>query len=232
MAVTTERRGEVLVIHLDDGRANAVTLELIAELTEAVRRADADPEVKALVLHGREGRFSGGFDLGVMRSGDMRAIAELASGGGLLVHTLYGADLPVVIACTGHAIAMGAMLLMSGDQRVGADGDFKIGMNELAIGISLPDWALTILLERLDRRRVQEALMTARLYGPSEAVEVGYLDEVVAPERVLDRAMEIAEGLAATIDLKAYATTARTLRGSMLAALEAQALAFRDGGVI
>lgn len=232
MAVTTERRGDVLVLHLDDGRANAITLDLVAEVTAAVRSAEADPEVKVIVLHGREGRFSGGFDLGVMRSDDNRAIAELASGGGLLVHTLYGAELPVVVACTGHAIAMGAMLVMSGDLRVGADGEFKIGMNELAIGLSLPDWALTILVERLDRKRLQEALMTARLYNPAEAVEVGYLDEVVAPDRVLDRALEIADGLAATIDLRAYARTSLVLRGEMLANLEAQSLAFREGGTL
>lgn len=232
MAVTTERRGDVLVIHLDDGRANAVTHELVDAVTEAVRSAEADPDVKALVLHGREGRFSGGFDLGVMRSGDNQAVADLASAGGLLVHTLYGARLPVVVACTGHAIAMGAMLLMGGDVRVGADGEFKIGMNELAIGMTLPDWAVTILVERLDRKRLQAALMTARLYDPAGAVGAGYLDEVVPPGDVLARALEIAEELAATIDLRAYSLTARVLRGPMLDMLEAQARAFREGGMI
>ncbi|HWL43241.1 MAG TPA: crotonase/enoyl-CoA hydratase family protein [Ilumatobacter sp.] len=232
MSVTTERRGAVLVIHLDDGRANAVTHELLDGITSAVREAEADPEIKALVVHGRPGRFSGGFDLAVMRGDDVGAIAELAAGGAMLVHTLYSAKLPVVIACTGHAIAMGAMLVLSGDVRVGAAGEFKIGMSELAIGMALPAWALTILVERLDRKRLQEALMTARLYDPTEAVAVGYLDEVVAPEQVLDRAIEVADGLATTIDPRAYAVTLRLLRGAMLDQLEAEATAFRDGGVL
>lgn len=232
MAVTTEPRGSVLVIHLDDGRANAITPELLAGITDAVRAAEADPEIKAIVVHGREGRFSGGFDLAVMRGDDLAAIGELAAGGAMLVHTLYGAKLPVVVACTGHAIAMGAMILLAGDVRVGAAGEFKIGMSELAIGMSLPSWALTILTERLDRKRLQEALMTARLYNPATAVEVGYLDEVVAPDEVLDRALEVADGLAATIDLRAYAATLKLLRGPMLERLAEEAESFRQGGVL
>lgn len=232
MAVTTESRGSVLVIHLDDGRANAITPELLAGITDAVRAAEADPEIKALVVHGREGRFSGGFDLKVMRGDDQAAIGELAAGGAMLVHTLYGAKLPVVIACTGHSIAMGAMILLAGDVRVGAEGEFKIGMSELAIGMSLPDWALTILVERLDRKHLQEALMTARLYNPTEAIEVGYLDEVVPADQVLERALEVADGLATNIDLRAYAATLKLLRGPMLDKLAAEADAFREGGVL
>jgi enoyl-CoA hydratase len=230
MSVTTERRESVLVIHMDDGRANAVTFDLCKAVTAAVREAEDDPDLKAIVVRGRDGRFSGGFDLGVMRGDDQQAISDLCADGAMLVHTLYGAKVPVVVACTGHALAMGTMIVQGGDVRIGPDDDSKIGMNELAIGMSLPDWALTILAERLAPQHVQRALMTARVYRPAEAVEAGYLDEVVAPDRVVDRALEVATELAATIDQKARWLTLEKLRGEMLDTLAAQAEAFRHGG--
>ena len=232
MAVTTERRGEVLVIHLDDGRANAVTFDVLSDVTAAMRAAESDPQVKAVVLAGREGCLSAGFDLGVMRGGDQQAILDLAAGGAMLVHTLYGSGVPIVVACTGHAVAMGALLLLAGDVRIGADGDFKIGMNELAIGMVLPDWILTILSERLDRRRLPAAIATAQLYDPVGAVELGFLDEVVPADQVLNRAVAVADRLAATISVRAYARSMATLRSTMLATLESQASAFRAGATL
>jgi enoyl-CoA hydratase len=228
--VSTERRGNVLLIRMDDGRANAVTRELCAAVTAAVREAEADDEVKAIVLAGREGRFSAGFELSVVRGDDRQAIRELCADGAMLVHTLYGSRVPVVAACTGHAIAMGTMIVLGADVRVGPDTDAKLGMTELAIGMALPDWALTILVERVDRKHLQRAAMAAQVYTPAQAVEVGYLDEVVPPEQVLDRALDIATQLAATIHPASYAATVPRLRGAMLATLEAQAEAFRSGG--
>lgn len=230
--VTTERRDAVLVIHLDDGRANAVTRQMCADVTAAVRSAEADPELKAVVLSGREGRFSAGFDLSVVRGDDVRAIAELVADGAMLVHTLYGSKIPVVAACTGHAIAMGAMLLLGADVRIGADLDVKVGMSEVAIGMSLPEWALTILIERLDRKHLQKATVAAHLYDPEGAVEAGFLDEVVPASDVLARAIDVAQGLAEVIDLPAYAATLAVLRGPMLDTLQTQAALFRDGGTL
>jgi enoyl-CoA hydratase len=232
MSVTTERRESVLVIHMDDGRANAVTFDLCKAVTAAVREAEDDPDLKAIVVRGRDGRFSGGFDLGVMRGDDAQAISDLCADGAMLVHTLYGAKVPVVVACTGHALAMGTMIVQGGDVRIGPNDESKIGMNELAIGMSLPDWALTILAERLAPQHVQRALMTARVYTPAEAVEAGYLDEVVAPDMVFDRALEVATELAGTIDQKARWLTLKKLRGEMLDTLAAQAEAFRHGGAL
>lgn len=230
MSVTTERRGSVLVIHMDDGRANAVTFDLCKAVTAAVREAEDDPELKAIVVRGRDGRFSGGFDLGVMRGDDPQAISDLCADGAMLVHTLYGAKVPVVVACTGHAMAMGNMIVQGGDVRIGPDDDSKLGMTELAIGMSLPDWALTILRERMAPHHVQRALMTARVHTPAEAVTAGFLDEVVAPDSVFDRALEIATELADTLDPKARWITLKKLRGEMLDTLAAQADAFRNGG--
>ncbi len=101
-AVTTERRDAgVLVCHVDDGKANALSLDIITAITSAVDDAEADDDITSMVLHGREGKFSAGFDLNVMRSGDLAAMSELVSSGGELVARLYGSDVPVVAACTG-----------------------------------------------------------------------------------------------------------------------------------
>ncbi len=232
MAVTTERRGTVLLITLDDGRANALTAATFAAVTEAIREAEADDSVEAAVVAGREGRFSGGFDLGVMRGDDRDAIANLAADGAMLVHTLYGSQVPVVAACTGHAIAMGAMVLLGCDLRIGAAGDFKLGMTEHAIGMSLPAWALTILTERLDRTMLQRSLMNAEVYDPESAVAAGYLDRVVPPGDVVDAAVAAATELGEQLDARARAGTLKLLRGPMLDQLAAHAAAFRDGGTL
>ena len=232
MAVTTERIGVVLVIHLDDGRANALTADTFAAITAAIREAEADDAIQAAVVHGREGRFSGGFDLGVMRGDDPSAIADLAADGAMVVHTLYGSKVPVVAACTGHAIAMGAMVLLGCDLRIGAAGDFKLGMTEHAIGMSLPAWALTILTERLDRTRLQRSLMNAEVYDPESAIAAGYLDRVVPAGELLDTAVAAAAQLGEQLDARARYGTLKLLRGPMLDELAAHAAAFRNGGTL
>jgi enoyl-CoA hydratase len=226
-ALTIERRGPVLVLHLDDGKANALSFELIAAIRAAVVDAERDDEIAAVVVHGREGRFSGGFDLGVMFGDDMSKIIELVADGGDLVRHLWGSDVPVVAACTGSAVAAGALTLLGCDVRVGADVPCKIGLNEVAIKMVLPDWALTIALERLSKRHVHRATANARLTGASDAVDVGFLDEVVPAERVLERAVEIATELAATLDPTSYRRTVEKVRGEVLDRMAAQIAADR-----
>jgi enoyl-CoA hydratase/carnithine racemase len=226
-ALTVEQRGPVTVLHIDDGKANAFTFELIAAIRAAVAEAEADDSVGAVVVHGREGRFSGGFDLGVMLGGDMRRIVSLVADGGDMVRQLWGSGVPVVAACTGSAVAAGALTLLGCDVRIGADVPCKIGLNEVAIKMVLPDWALTITLDRLSKRHVHRATANARLTGAHEAVDVGFLDEVVAADRVLDRAVEVATELAATLDPVAYRGTVGKVRGELLATMDAQIAADR-----
>ena len=225
--LTIERRGHVLVLHLDDGKANALTFELMVAIGDALRVAEADEEVGAVVLHGREGRFSGGFDLGVMMGDDLGATIRLVADGGQLVHDLYGASVPVVAACTGHSLAAGALMLLGCDVRIGADIDAKIGLNEVAIKMVLPDWAFTIAADRLSKRHLQRAVTNARITTPRDAVDVGFLDEVVPAEQVLDRAVDVAEELATTLDPAAYAGTIAKLRGDVLATMADQVAADR-----
>jgi enoyl-CoA hydratase len=230
-AVTTERRDRVSIIHLDDGKANALSFEVIAAVHEALDAAEADDAVGAVVVHGRDGRFSGGFDLGVMLGDDLSAIIDLVADGGVLVQRIYGAPMPVVAACTGHALAAGALVLLGCDVRVGADIDAKIGLNEVAIKMVLPDWAFTISEARLSNRHFQRALANARITTPRDAVDVGFIDEVVPAEQVLDRAVEIAAELATTLDPSAYQRTIAKMRGTVLATMADQIASDRAAGV-
>jgi enoyl-CoA hydratase/carnithine racemase len=222
-----EREGEVAVLRLDDGKANAVSHELIAELGPALERAEK--EAKAVVIAGRPGRFSAGFDLATMTAGPAEARALVEAGCGLLLR-LYLHPQPVVVACTGHALAAGALLLLGCDVRIGADIDAKIGLNEVAIRMVLPDWAFTIATERLSKRHLQRAVATARLTTPRDAVDVGFLDEVVPASDLLDRAIAVAAELASTLDASAYRRTIAELRGGVLDTMAAQVAADRAAG--
>ncbi len=227
MSIEVERQDAVSIIHLDDGKANALTVAAIAAIVDAVRAAEDDAELGAVVVHGRPGRFSGGFDLEVMRSGDIAAMMGLVSDGGDLVRTMWGSGVPVVAACTGHAVAAGALMLLGCDVRVGADIEAKIGLNEVAISMVLPGWALTIAGDRLSKRHFHRAVANARLTTPRQAVDVGFLDEVVDADTVLDRAIEIAGELAATLDPAAYARTVALTRGGTLDRMAEQIAADR-----
>ena len=152
-------------------------------------------DIHAMVVHGRPGKFSGGFDLNVMRGGDLAAMSNLVSDGGDLVRTFYAATVPVVAACTGHAIAAGALMLLGCDVRIGSDIQCKIGLNEVAIGMVLPDWAFTIAVDRLNQGHLQRAVANARLTDAAEAVAAGFLDEVAPESEVLEVAVARAEEL-------------------------------------
>jgi enoyl-CoA hydratase len=227
--VSVERRDSVLVVHLDDGKANALSSSMIGAIGAALDQAEADDSIGAVVLHGREGKFCAGFDLSVMRGGDISAMANLVCDGGELVSRLYGSSIPVVAACTGHALAAGALLLLGCDVRIGADVDCKIGLNEVAIGMVLPDWAFNIAIERLSRRHLQLAVATARITDARGAVDVGYLDEVAPVDAVLETAVARATELA-TLNGRAYAGTVRALRGELLAEMATQIASDRAMG--
>lgn len=226
ISTSTVADGTVQLISIDDGKANAFSKEAIADIRSAIDEAANTEGIVAAVIAGREGVFSGGFDLNVMRSGDMAAVVDLVADGGELVSHVYRSELPVVAACTGHALAAGALLLLGCDMRVGASGDFKIGVNEVAIGMVLPDWGLTICRERLDPRHLQRAVANARVTDPDDAVDVGFLDVVVPPGEVVQRAIDEAAALAG-LDRNAYAGTMRQFRDAVAATMSDQAAADR-----
>ncbi len=213
--VSVEQQGRVLVATMDDGKANALATSLSGELRAVIDRAEADDGIGAVVIVGRPGRFCAGFDLGVMGSGDLDAVGEMVSAGGALVAQAYGSGVPVVAACTGHAVAAGALLLLGCDHRVGPDAEIKVGLNEVAIGLTLPDWAMAIAAERLSRRHLQASVVNAKLVDGRGAVDAGFLDVAVAPDDVIDTAIADATALA-ELDPKAYAMTVKALRTPVL----------------
>ncbi|MGH1489098.1 MAG: crotonase/enoyl-CoA hydratase family protein [Acidimicrobiales bacterium] len=220
--------GSVLLIEMDDGKANALSSSMINDISAALAEAEADDAIVAAVLAGREGRFSAGFDLSVIRSGDPAAIANLVADGGQLVRTIYGCGVPVVAACTGHALAAGALMLLGSDVRVGAEGPFKVGLNEVAIGLTLPDWAHTIAYERLSKRHIQRAIANARVTGPADAIDVGYLDRMVPADQVVEAAIEEAAAMSA-LDLRAYRRTMSGFRKPTLDLMDSQIASDRQG---
>jgi enoyl-CoA hydratase len=155
----------------------------------------ARTEARAVVLAGRDGRFSGGFDLTVMMASPESA-RELVHTGSQFLMSLYLHPQPVVAACTGHALAAGALLLLATDYRIGAEGAFKIGLNEVSIGMRLPIFAIELARDRLSRRHFVAATALGRVYNPNEAVDVGYLDRVASADRCVHEAIVSARKLA------------------------------------
>ena len=184
---------KVAVITMDDGKANAVSHGFIDGLTDGLDRAET--EAKAVVIFGRSGVFSAGFDLKEIGKGPAESKALVDRGAALLLR-LFTFPLPVVTASAGHAIAAGALLMLASDTRIGVAGEAKYGLNETAIGMTLPPFGLQIGLCRLSKRYQTEAMIQAKLYDGDEALKVGYLDHVVAAEQLQVAAMAKATELA------------------------------------
>lgn len=227
--VGVERSGDVTVISLDDGKANALSPPVIDALLEALGAAADAPG--AVVVAGRPGRFCAGFDLSVMTAGAESARDLLRRGTELLL-AMYGHPRPVVAAVTGHALAAGALMLLASDLRIGAAGDYKIGLNEHTIGMPLPAFAVELARDRLSRRHFTRATALAEIYGPEGAVDAGYLDEVA--DDAVAVAIERAERSSADLDMAAFAATRRRVRGatieSVRAGLDGDLATFRVGG--
>lgn len=210
--------GTVAVIAMDDGRANALSPDLLAALGVALDRAASD-DASAVVVAGRPGRFSGGFDLGVLGAGGPPA-ERMLRGGFELAERILTSPRPVVVACTGHALAMGLFLVCSADYRVGAAGAFKLQANEVLIGLPMPYPAIEILRHRLTPAAFDRAVGLAEPFTPEEAVTAGLLDRVVAPDDVVAAAIQVARSFEA-LDPSAHAASKRRARAHLLDALRA-----------
>jgi enoyl-CoA hydratase len=218
MSATLDIQNNVALIRMDDGKANVINATMLAALNTALDEAEA--KAKAIVLSGREGRFSGGFDLQALTGSGPQAARELLDGGAKLLMRLYGGPLPVVAACTGHAIAMGVFLLHACDTRVGASGAYKIGANETTNGMVLPVFALELSRDRLNPLHMTKAVIQAFIYDPEGAVEAGYLDMLVGLDQVEAQATAVA-GLLAQLPGHAYQGNKLAVRGATLARIKA-----------
>jgi enoyl-CoA hydratase len=216
--VTYRHDESIAVITLDDGKVNVLGPTMQQAINEALDSADRD-DVGAVMITGNHRVFSGGFDLKILTSGEVRPAIDMLKGGFELTHRLLSYPKPVVMACTGHAIAMGAFLLSSGDHRVAAPA-YNIQANEVAIGMTIPYAALEIMKLRLTPSAYQQAAGLAKTFFGETAVAAGWLDEIVLPEAVLDRALEAAREFA-TLNQRAHAATKLRTRADALAGIRA-----------
>src|SRR5271166_6626283 len=216
--VSYQLQDSIATVTLDDGKVNVLSRQMLRDIDDALDRAAADGAV--VVLTGRPGVLSAGFDLRVLRAGDEEAAADLVRAGFELAARMLSFPRPVVIACTGHAIAMGVFLLLSGDYRVGAAGPYRITANEVAIGLTLPRSATEVCRQRLAPAHFNRATILAEVYPPEVAVSAGFLDRVVPAPEVPAAAREVAAALCA-LDMAAHAATKRRARAAALRAIRA-----------
>ncbi|RRJ84284.1 crotonase/enoyl-CoA hydratase family protein [Aestuariirhabdus litorea] len=214
--VNLQLDGKVATVTLNNGKVNAISPEVIVQLNEALDRVEAAGAV--LVLAGSPGILSGGYDLRVMGSGADAAIA-LVSAGSTLARRLLCFPTPVVVACEGHAVAKGAFLLLSGDLRIAADGDFKIGLNEVAIGMTMHHAGITLARQRLTPAAFERAVVLAEMMDPKQAQIAGFVDQVVPAASVLATAQQAAQVLS-RLDMKAHYQTKLKTRKALLDTLD------------
>lgn len=213
--VTYEFDGAIATITLDDGKVNALGPDMQAEINAALDQAEADNAV--VILTGNQKALSAGFDLKVISTPGPAATAMLR-GGFELSMRLLSFPRPVVIASSGHAMAMGFFLLLSGDYRIGIDAPVKLVPNEVAIGMPMPWAAIEVTRHRLTKNAAQRMLNLAEAIEPKDAIAAGVLDEVVAPDQLMTAAREAATRFAA-LDANAHTITKQRVREDMLAAI-------------
>jgi enoyl-CoA hydratase len=190
-------------------------VELLRAIRTAVERLGAASDVRAIVLTGSGSIFSAGVDLKRLVAGGRDYIERFLPELDACFLTVFGCDKPVVAAVNGHAIAGGCVLAACCDIRVMAAGGGRIGVPELKVGVPFPPAIVEILRFALPAQHVQELLLRGRLCGPEEAIARGMVDEVVAPEKLLERAVQLAEEMAA-VPAISFRLTKRELREPVL----------------
>ena len=206
----------VAVIRLDDGKMNAISHAVIEQVHAALDKAEGDATAVCIVGNGRA--LSAGFDLSVMTGGNVEGVRGLVSEGAKLIMRLYGHPQPTVVAVTGHALAAGALVVLACDTRIAADRQSKIGLNEVAIGMALPQFAVELSRERLSKRFATRATVQAEIFDPAGAQAAGYVDQVV-PEAECETAAIAEARRLGQFSTGAYATTKRLLRQATIDAV-------------
>jgi enoyl-CoA hydratase len=210
---TYSRSGPVSTIVMDDGKANVMSLAMLNALHAAFDETERDKTVPILKARGKH--FSGGFDLNVFARGSAEDQYLMVKAGAELALRMPSFPMPVVAACQGNAFPMGAFLIMSCDHRIAAEGDYRIGMNEVAIGLTVPRFAIEIARQRLTPAHFSRVVMTAEMFGPVEAVTAGFFDRVVPADALERSAVEAAQALS-TLDMAAHAATKMRARGTVI----------------
>ena len=214
--VTYQLDDGIATVTLANGKVNAVSPEVIAALHVALDRSEADRAI--VILTGTPGVLSGGYDLNVMTSGPQQAIDLVAAGSGL-ARRMLAHPLPIIVACTGHAVAKGAFLLLSADYRVGVDGPFRIGLNEVQIGMTMHHVGIELARDRLRKSYFNRSVINAEMFGPAEALAAGFLDAVVDADALMPAARAMAEQMK-KLNPVAHANTKVKARRALLETLD------------
>src|SRR5436309_5128083 len=209
-AVTYETKDRIARITLDDGKVNAMSLGFFEALGASLDRAESE-RPGAVVITGRPGIFSAGLDLKLLPTLDAADRRTTLNAFARTMLRVFLFPIPTVAAVSGHAIAGGALLMFACDLRVAADGPARLQLNETAIGLALPSWAILIARSAIPPRWRTEAILHARPYSPAEAKTRGFVDIVVPAEQLLEAAAKAAAPLAA-LDPTAYGTSKTRLR--------------------
>ncbi|PQJ21058.1 crotonase/enoyl-CoA hydratase family protein [Tenacibaculum sp. SG-28] len=205
-----------VLLSLQNGKANAISHDVVTELNHCLDKVEKAG--KPVIITGQKGIFSAGYDLASMTKSPASAL-ELVTKGSTLSLRMLSFPLPIIIACNGHAIAKGAFLLLSADYRLGVSGDFKIGLNEVMIGMTMHNAGIAIAEARLAPVYVERCVNNAEIFSPKEAISAGFLDKTVPEEQLLPTAIKIA-GLFGKLNGRAHAETKRKVRAKHINKLE------------
>lgn len=225
--VTYQLKDSVASITMDDGKVNVMSIAMTSALNAALDRAAADRAV--VMLTGRPGVFSAGFDLNVLANGGGADAQKMVNAGFELAYRMLSFPMPIVVACSGHAIAMGVFVLLAGDYRLGAEGPFKIGANEVAIGLTMPHFGVEMARHRIAPTHFNRAVMFAEMYAPADALTAGFLDRVVPAAELQNEAQKLAAAMT-KLNLAVFTETKLRVREQALKAVRAAIDA--DGGML
>ena len=204
---TLSKEGDISIIKLDDGKANAFSHDMLSQVNELLAKVPRDSG--ALVITGREGLFSGGFDLKTLATGDMEKITKMVQLGYRLLLELFSFDRPIVAAVSGHSIALGLFVTCSADYRIAIDGKYVCQANEVRNNMDIPTQIMEILKARVNKKYFYPAVYHSDAFSVQNSIEVGYIDEVVPEDQFMARVIEKAKELA-TLPHPFYANTKKT----------------------
>ena len=191
---TLSQENEISIITLDDGKANVFSEEMTQAINDCLDKVPTDSG--SLIITGRPGMFSAGFDLKVIASGDMPKIKKMSLSGFKLLSRMFSFPRPVVAACSGHGIALGTFLLCCCDYRIGIKGEFLLGANEMKTNMVIPTPILELIKFRISPSHKYRSILGAEMYQLDKAIDAGLMDQVVDSETLMDTAIEKAKDLA------------------------------------
>ena len=205
---TLTSKDDISIITLDDGKANVFSPKMIQDVNQCLDKVPT--ESGALIITGREGMFSAGFDLKIISAGDIQATMDMSLSGFKLLSRIFSFPRPILAACSGHGIALGTFLLCCCDYRVGVKGDFMIGANEMRTNMVIPIPILELINHRVSSSHKYRAILGAEMYSIENGIGAGLIDEVVDAENLMETAMLKAKDLA-TMGHPSYTLTKELL---------------------